>query len=124
MKPIRKHDDNACSRCGMNGHWACACHTPKHFVDLYQVTIKGKGKSFETHFAENAYEQANIEVNNALIEDIPISQINDIPSALTKEKSREASNFFDNPNDKAKSLDWWKRIQTQIWLDQESMYLI
>ena len=58
-----------------------ACHTPKHFVDLYQASIKENGKRFETHSAKNAYEEANMKVNNALIEDIPIALINDIPFA-------------------------------------------
>ena len=51
---------------------------PKHFMDLYQAFIKGKNKIFETHSAENAYEEANIKDNNALIKDIPIAPINDI----------------------------------------------
>ena len=111
-KPMRKHDDNSCPRCGMNGHKARTCHTPKHFVDLYQVSIKGNGKRFEIHSTKNAYEEANIKVNNALIEDIFIAPINDIPSAPMEAKSLEVLNFFDDPDDKAKSLGWWKRIQT------------
>ena len=68
-KPMRKHDDNACSCYGVNEHWTCACHTPKHFINLYQASIKGKSKIFETNFIENAYDTANIEVNNALVEE-------------------------------------------------------
>ncbi|KAL6313418.1 hypothetical protein AAG906_002814 [Vitis piasezkii] len=26
----------------MEGHWSCTCCTPKHLVDLYQTSIKGK----------------------------------------------------------------------------------
>ena len=70
QKHIRKHDDNVCSRCGINRYWVHACRTSKHIVDLYQISIKRKGKRFETHFAKNAYEKANIVVNNALIKDI------------------------------------------------------
>ena len=105
---MKKHDDNAYSRCGMNGHWVCACRIPKHFM----ASIKGNGNKFETQSTENAYEKANIEVNNALIKDIPIASINDIPYAPMEVKSLEDSDFFEDPDDKAKSLSWWKRIQT------------
>ena len=66
---MKRHDDNVCSHCGLNGHWSRACGTLKHILDLYQASIKVNGERFEIHFAKNAYEKANIEVNNALIED-------------------------------------------------------
>ncbi|XP_076955265.1 uncharacterized protein LOC143630042 [Bidens hawaiensis] len=44
---------NACHRCGSNNHWALACRTPKHLVELYQQSIKGKGKEIETNFTYN-----------------------------------------------------------------------
>ena len=28
----------------MTGHWSHTCRTTKHLVDLYQASIKGKGK--------------------------------------------------------------------------------
>ncbi|XP_012833516.1 PREDICTED: uncharacterized protein LOC105954393 [Erythranthe guttata] len=34
----------SCHRCGVKGHWSRACRTPRHLVDLYQASIKGKGK--------------------------------------------------------------------------------
>ena len=37
----------------MEGHWSCTCHTPKHLVDLYQASIKGKGKGIETNFVNH-----------------------------------------------------------------------
>ena len=42
-KPPKSHENN-CYRCGMKRHWSCTCRTPKHLVDLYQVSIKAKGK--------------------------------------------------------------------------------
>ena len=43
IKPQSKHaDENECHRCGMKGHWSCTCRTSKHFVDLYQASIKTK----------------------------------------------------------------------------------
>ncbi|GAV91063.1 hypothetical protein CFOL_v3_34463, partial [Cephalotus follicularis] len=39
-----------CNRCGMECHWYRACRTAKHWVDLYQVSLKEKGKQIETNF--------------------------------------------------------------------------
>ncbi|XP_021771818.1 uncharacterized protein LOC110735955 [Chenopodium quinoa] len=36
--------ENICYRCGGKGHWSRVCRTPKHLVDLYQQSIKQKGK--------------------------------------------------------------------------------
>ncbi|KAK9675935.1 hypothetical protein RND81_11G042500, partial [Saponaria officinalis] len=44
----------ACLKCGLNGHWARACRTPKHFVDLYQASIKHGNKGPEAHFISDA----------------------------------------------------------------------
>ncbi|XP_031094288.1 uncharacterized protein LOC116010051 [Ipomoea triloba] len=49
-----KRTESICYRCGMTGHWERVCHTSKHFVDLYQASLKGK---------------ANIESNNVFMED-------------------------------------------------------
>nr|GMD93276.1 F-box/kelch-repeat protein At1g30090-like [Ipomoea batatas] len=49
-----KRIESVCYRCGMTGHWERVCHTSKHFVDLYQASLKGK---------------ANIESNNVFMED-------------------------------------------------------
>ncbi|XP_076939715.1 uncharacterized protein LOC143608596 [Bidens hawaiensis] len=50
---------NACHRCGSNNHWARTCCTPKHFVTLYQQSVKNKGKGMETNFA-----YGNIDIPN------------------------------------------------------------
>ncbi|XP_020410763.1 uncharacterized protein LOC109946667 [Prunus persica] len=34
--------EEACHRCGTNGHWARVCITSKYLVDLYQASIKDK----------------------------------------------------------------------------------
>ncbi|XP_073152059.1 uncharacterized protein [Henckelia pumila] len=39
-----KEYEDKCFKCGMEGHWSRTCRTPKHLVDLYQNSIKGKGK--------------------------------------------------------------------------------
>ncbi|XP_031105306.1 uncharacterized protein LOC116010169 [Ipomoea triloba] len=50
-----KNVENACYRCGMTGHWEHTCRTARHLVDLYQASLKEKGK--------------NIESNNVLVND-------------------------------------------------------
>ncbi|XP_068307577.1 uncharacterized protein [Pyrus communis] len=47
-----RNSEGACHRCDGNGHWARACRTPKHPVDLYQVSLKEKG--VETNFLDQA----------------------------------------------------------------------
>ena len=46
-----KHEENKCYRCGGKGHWARTCRTPKHFIELYQESLKNKEKGIETYFA-------------------------------------------------------------------------
>ncbi|KAK9724991.1 hypothetical protein RND81_05G113700 [Saponaria officinalis] len=47
--------DNFCNRYGCKGHWSRTCRTRKHFVDLYQQSLKDKcEKKIEANFiAEN-----------------------------------------------------------------------
>ena len=53
-KATRPHNkriyETECYRCGMKGHWSCTCRTAKHWVDLNQASIKGKGTKIETNF--------------------------------------------------------------------------
>ena len=50
-KPF-KVPEETCYRCGMEEHWPCTCRTTKHLVDLYQASLKDKGKRVETNFAD------------------------------------------------------------------------
>lgn len=59
QKPAPKHSGNACHRCGMNTHWAKQCRTSRHFVDLYQASLKKKGKDIETNFIDNFNDETN-----------------------------------------------------------------
>ena len=37
----------------MEGHWSRICRTPKYLVNLYQASIKEKGKGIETNFVDH-----------------------------------------------------------------------
>ncbi|XP_012856997.1 PREDICTED: uncharacterized protein LOC105976265 [Erythranthe guttata] len=41
------NQNESCHRCGVKGHWSRTCRTPRHHVDLYQASIKGKGKEID-----------------------------------------------------------------------------
>ena len=63
--PRRKKGDHSgeeqgeCYRCGTKGHWSHKCHTPRHLVDLYQQSKKGKGQH-ESHLtAEPEAQECN-----------------------------------------------------------------
>ncbi|XP_012851783.1 PREDICTED: uncharacterized protein LOC105971476 [Erythranthe guttata] len=44
------NQNESCHRCGVKGHWSRACRTPRHLVDLYQASIKGKRKKERNQF--------------------------------------------------------------------------
>ena len=46
----------------MNGHLTRTCHTSKHLVDLYQVSLKEKGKNVEVNFVyqDDVYDLSNM----------------------------------------------------------------
>ena len=46
IKPPKTHEEK-CLRCGMKGYWQRTCRMPKHLVNLYQASIKEKGKELK-----------------------------------------------------------------------------
>ena len=36
----------------MKEHWSRTCRTPKHLADLYQASIKAKGKEIDMNFTD------------------------------------------------------------------------
>ena len=71
-----KNHENNCYICGMKGHWSCTCRTPKHLVNLYQASIKGK--EVEMNFIDN---DGTVDLTHL-----------------------DVSNFFENPNKKIDHL--------------------
>ena len=71
--------------------WLDIKHVPvvcKHFVTLYQASIKDKSKYDETHAAKNALVKANVEINNVLFKKISL--------AHEVAKSLQISDFFED----------------------------
>ncbi|XP_020266651.1 uncharacterized protein LOC109842155 [Asparagus officinalis] len=54
----KKHYEEICYRCGIEGHWSRTYRMAKHLVDLYQASLKGNGKNTETNFIDqnNVYD--------------------------------------------------------------------
>ena len=71
-------------------------------MELYQASIKGKGKRVESHSIED------IETNNVLI--LHTAPINEVSFAPTEAKSLEISNFLEDAP--AQNPEWWKNAQT------------
>ena len=91
---MQKHDnDNACNRCGLTRHWSRACCTPKHFVEFYQASIKGKGKRVESHSVDD------IETNNVLF--LHTAPVNEVQIAFVEAKSLQISDFLEDQEEKA-----------------------
>ena len=54
----------------MIDHWSCTCHLPKHFVDLYQASLKYKeGKNAETNFVQNYFSEDQLEMGHLDVAD-------------------------------------------------------
>ncbi|XP_027062948.1 uncharacterized protein [Coffea arabica] len=57
----KKVYEEKCYRCGMEGHWPRTYRTAEHLVNLYQASLKKKGKGVETNFIDqnNDYDDAD-----------------------------------------------------------------
>jgi hypothetical protein len=51
--PSFKKSESSYYRCGMTNHWSRTCRTPKYLVELYQTSIKKKGKEVEINNIKN-----------------------------------------------------------------------
>ena len=64
-KPKKETNESIFHHCGMTGRWSRTCRTPKHFVDLYQASLKNTGKRGESHAIEiNPTDITTVEANN------------------------------------------------------------
>ena len=52
-KKKSKAPQDTCYRYGMEGHWSRTYRTAKHLVDLYQASVKEKGKKIEINFTDS-----------------------------------------------------------------------
>ena len=68
-------------------------------MELYQASIKGKGKRVESHSIENI---EDIETNNALV--LHTAPINEVPLVPVEAKSLEISNCFED--EPAQNPEW------------------
>ncbi|KAL0805959.1 hypothetical protein Bca101_098450 [Brassica carinata] len=50
---LTKSSKSVCHRCGMDNHWAKTCRTPKHLVELYQDSSKGKNPEAHMVYQDN-----------------------------------------------------------------------
>ena len=74
----------------MTGHWSRTCRTPKHFVDLYQASLKNTGKHGESHAIEiNPVAITTVEANNISVCGTPL-----IPEVANA--SLDVSDFFED----------------------------
>ncbi|XP_070001872.1 uncharacterized protein [Nicotiana sylvestris] len=86
---------NNCHRCGMRGHWAHICHTPDHFVKLYQASIRKKENNTEAHLTfQNNDEEAG--PSNKYDSEAHLAYKDDNFGGLTNITHLEAGNFFDD----------------------------
>ena len=89
-KPKKVTNESIFHRCGINGHWSCTCRTPKHFIDLYQASLKNTGKRGESHA---------IQINPAVITTVEANKISIGGTPLAPEvanASLEVSDFFED----------------------------
>ena len=52
-KNLFKNLKDSFYRCGSKGHWSRTCCTPKHLVELYKASLKGKEKEKEINFTKH-----------------------------------------------------------------------
>ena len=89
-KPKKVTNESICHRCGMTGHWSHTFRTPKHFVDLYQASLKNTGKHGESHAIEiNPAAITTVETNNISVGGTPLAP--EVANA-----SLDVSDFFED----------------------------
>ncbi|XP_058223193.1 uncharacterized protein LOC131332897 [Rhododendron vialii] len=64
-----KNSEDSCYRCGGKGHWSRTCHTPKYLIELYQASLKEKGKEIETNFTDQISQNQSVDAFEPI--DIP-----------------------------------------------------
>ena len=74
----------------MTGHWSRTCPSPKHFLDLYQASLKNTGKRGESYAIEiNPAAITIVEANNISVGGTPLAP--EVANA-----SLDVSGFFED----------------------------
>ncbi|XP_075076833.1 uncharacterized protein LOC142163447 [Nicotiana tabacum] len=60
-KPKANGSETECYRCGGKGHWANICRTPRYLVELYQTSLKNKGRKANIVY-DNEFDITHLDV--------------------------------------------------------------
>ena len=63
-----------CYRCGGTNHWARACRTPRHLVELYQRSQKNNGKGVEVNFAYDEGKIDSLDIDSLGIDNLGVPE--------------------------------------------------
>ncbi|XP_051127613.1 uncharacterized protein LOC127249064 [Andrographis paniculata] len=72
----KRNYEDKCHRYGTKGHWSRVCRTPKHLVDLYQASLKGKSTSADVNLSEQNNDDAYDDVLKNTSADVNLTEQN------------------------------------------------
>jgi hypothetical protein len=82
----------------MKGHWQRTCRMPKYLVELYQASIKEKGKEIEMNFAHYSDPEDNMGYSD-ILNKVDITHL-------------DVSDFFEDANGKIDHLIGNENVHT------------
>lgn len=87
--------ENKCYRCGSVHHWARACRTPAHLVELYQRSQKNKRKGVEVNLAYQDEKIDNFDIDSFGIDNFGIDNLG-VPKDQNDTTHLDVSDFLIN----------------------------
>ncbi|GJW15786.1 uncharacterized protein Tco_0019919 [Tanacetum coccineum] len=87
--------ENGCYRCGNVNHWARACRTPKHLVELYQRSQKSKGKGVEVNLAYQNDKNDSFDIDSFGIDSLSVDNLG-VPKDQNDTTHLDVSDFLTN----------------------------